>query len=97
MDEPEFHPVEARPLEGRRLWLRYSDGVEGVADLSHLAGNGVFRIWDAPGVFEAARVTPHGSIAWGDDVEICADALYLEITGKSVEEVMPRAAAVNGA
>ena len=32
-----------------------------------------------------------GSIAWSDEVELCEDALYLRLTGKSVEEVMPAA------
>ena len=42
--------VEAR--DGRRIWLRYSDGSTGEVDLSDVAGRGVFRAWDAPGVFE---------------------------------------------
>ena len=29
-----------------------------------------------------------GAIAWGDDLDICPDALYMELTGKSVTEVM---------
>ncbi|WP_224065261.1 DUF2442 domain-containing protein [Thermus thermophilus] len=28
--------MEARPLEGLKLWLRFSDGKEGVVDLSAL-------------------------------------------------------------
>ncbi len=42
---------------------------------------------------KTARLTPHGSVAWGEDdrIELCADALYLQLTGKSVEEAMPGA------
>lgn len=79
--------VEAR--EGFRVRLRYDDGTEGEVDLVRLAGWGVFAAWDDRSFFEAVRVTPHRAAAWGDDIELCADALYLELTGKSVEDVMP--------
>ena len=72
--------VEAR--DSRRIWLRYSDGSKGEVDLSDVAGRGVFRAWDAPGVFEAVHVAPHGAVAWNDEIELCADALYLDLTGK---------------
>ena len=46
-----------------------------------------------PAFYQTARLTPHGSVAWGEDdrIELCADALYLQLTGKYVEEAMPGA------
>ena len=79
--------VEAR--EGLRIWLRFSDGSVGEVDLSDLAGRGVFRAWDYRGIFEGVHVAPHGAVAWNVEIELCADALYLELTGKSAEEVLP--------
>ena len=79
--------VESRP--GYRVWLRYADGSAGQVDLSNLAGHGVFEAWGDPAFFRGVRITPHGSVAWGEDIELCADALYLELTGKSVDEIMP--------
>ena len=79
--------VEAR--EGLRIWLRFSDGTAGDIDLSDMAGRGVFRAWDRRSVFERVHVAPHGAVAWNDQIELCADALYLELTGKSAEEVFP--------
>ena len=35
------------------------------------------------------KSAPHRAIAWDDDTEFCADALYLKLAGKSLEEVMP--------
>ncbi|MBC8872218.1 MAG: DUF2442 domain-containing protein [Planctomycetes bacterium] len=81
--------VEVTAVSESKLRLRYSDGVEGVVDLSHLAGKGVFRVWDHPGVFEGVSIGSGGEIRWGDDVDICADALYMELTGKSPDEVFP--------
>ena len=55
--------------------------------MSDLAGRGVFAAWNEPGFFEKVHVSCHRSIAWDDDLEICPDALYMEITGKSFEEL----------
>jgi len=84
-----FRVVDVNPLPEFRLRLRYSDGVEGVVDLSHLAGKGVFRIWGNPGAFENVSIGSGGEIRWGDDVDICADAVYMELTGKPPDEVFP--------
>ena len=77
--------VESRP--GFRIWIEYDDGVAGEIDLSDMAGRGVFAAWDEPGAFERVYVSDHRSIAWSDDLEICPDAAYMEITGKSFEEL----------
>ncbi len=56
------------------------------------------QIWPAteyspPGTigptFEKVHVTEHRSIAWDDQIELCPDALYLQLTGMTVEELMP--------
>lgn len=80
--------VEAR--EGHRIWIQFSDGAAGVVDLSHLAGRGVFAVWLERSYFENVRITPDGAVAWGEDIELCPDALYLQLTGKSVREYLPQ-------
>ena len=80
-------PVEVRPLAPYRIWLRYQDGSEGEVDLSHLAGKGVFTIWEREGVFARVKLGPHGEFEWQDDVELCPDAIYLKLTGKRPEDV----------
>ncbi|MCY4037349.1 MAG: DUF2442 domain-containing protein [bacterium] len=82
-------PIEVAPRGGYRIWLRYSDGVVGEVDLSDLAGRGVFRAWESRACFDAVRVTADGGVAWGEEIELCPDALYMRLTGKSVEEVLP--------
>lgn len=44
--------------------------------------------------FEAVHLSEGGAIAWSEDIELCPDALYMQLTGKSVEELMPRAKAM---
>ena len=81
-------PTDVAPREGYRVWLRYSDGVAGEVDLSDLAGRGVFMAWDNRACFEAVRIAQDGGIAWGEEIELCPDALYMRLTGKSAEEVL---------
>ena len=86
-----IRPTEVEPRDGFRIWLRYQDGTMGEIDLSHLVGRGVFKAWNERACFETVRIAPAGGIAWGDEIELCPDALYLQLTGKSVEDVMPTA------
>ena len=76
-----IRPIEVEPRDGFRIWLRYSDGAGGEVDLSDVAGRGVFETWNEPGFFDR--------VAWNDDIELCPDALYMEITGKSLSELPP--------
>ena len=88
---PLVRPTEVEPREGYRIWLRYKDGAAGEIDLSHLAERGVFEAWNDRTYFETVHVTPDGGIAWRDEIELCPDALYMQLTGKTVSEVMPGA------
>lgn len=81
--------IHAEPLRGYRLRLTYADGVTGVVDLSHLAGKGVFQLWNAPEAFGRVSIGSGGEVRWSEDVDLCADALYLELTGKQPDEVFP--------
>ena len=86
-----IRPIEVVAREGFRLWLRYDDGACGEVDLSHLAGQGVFAAWSDRAFYERAHITEHRSVAWSDEIELCADALYMRLTGKTVEELMAAA------
>ena len=80
--------IEVDPCINYRLKLRYSDGTEGEVDVSHLVGHGVFKAWNNESLFLNVRLTPYGAVAWGKDIELCADALYLQLPGRSYSELM---------
>jgi len=82
-----FKPVEVKALPNYKIWVKYSDGVEGEVDLSHLAGKGVFAVWNDYSAFEMVYIGSHGQIAWSDKIDICPDSIYMKITGKSPEEL----------
>lgn len=79
-----IRPAEVEARDGFRLWLKYSDGVTGEVDLSHLAGKGVFEEWSNPENFKKVFIADHRVIAWTEEVELCPDAIYMELTGKSL-------------
>ncbi|NLY02196.1 MAG: DUF2442 domain-containing protein [Rhodopirellula sp.] len=81
--------VEVHALPGYALHLRYADGVAGEVDLSHLAGKGVFRLWNDPEAFSRVSIGSGGEVRWSDDVDLCADSLYMQLTGKTADEVFP--------
>jgi len=82
-------PTKVTALPGYRLRIRYADGVEGEVDLSHLVGKGVFALWNDPQAFAGVSIGDGGEIRWNDSVDVCSDSLYMEITGKSPEDVFP--------
>ena len=53
------------------------------------------RPLSSPAFFETVHVSPHGSIAWDEDIELCPDSIYLELTGKKPEDLFTRVAAVD--
>ena len=84
-----FKIVSVKALPGYKLWLEYIDGTKGEVDVSHLAGQGVFKKWESPGEFENVSIGSMGELVWGDDLDLCPDALYIRLTGKSPEEIFP--------
>lgn len=83
-------PLEVEARSNYRIWIRYDDGSAGEVDLSHLAGRGVFKLWDDEAAFENVRISEDGAIRWSEEVELCPDATYMKLTGKSLEDTLSR-------
>lgn len=81
---------EVRALPEYKIWVRYEDDIEGEVDLTHYVGKGIFSAWNDPVFFETVHLTSYGSIAWNEDIELCPDSIYLELTNRKSEEVFPR-------
>ncbi len=76
-------------LDSYRVWLRFDDGIEGVVDLSSLVGKGVFAAWRDYEFFRRVGVGEYGSLSWPGELDLCPDALWLQITGKQPEDLFP--------
>lgn len=81
--------IEAIPRANHRLFLRFNDGTAGEVDLGPLVGRGVFAAWLVPGTFERVAITEAGALEWPGGLDLCPDALYLQMTGKRPEELFP--------
>lgn len=84
-----FKPVQVKALPAYKIWVKYSDGVEGEVDISHLVGKGIFLQWNDYEFFQKVHIGGNGEIAWNDTIDICPDSIYMKITGKSPEELFP--------
>ena len=89
--------LKVEPRENYRIYVEYDDGECGEVDLSDNVGKGVFKVWDEPGAFERVYITPFRAIGWSDELDLCPNAIYFQLTGKTPEEMMPglRAQAVD--
>jgi len=85
-----FEPLEVKALANYRIWIRYADGSEGEVDVSHLAGHGVFKLWEDEEKWKNVRIADGGGIRWSEEIELCPDATYMKLTGKSLEELFPK-------
>jgi Protein of unknown function (DUF2442) len=81
--------LHVEPVPGYKLQLQYADGTAGEVDVSHLVGKGVFALWSDPAAFARLSLGSSGEVLWNDEVDLCADALYLELSGKQPKDLFP--------
>ena len=81
--------LEARPLDGYKIWLKFEDGIAGKVDLAHLAGKGVFVFWRNYENFRKVSIENGRWLAWSDEIDLDADSLYLKMPGKKPEDLFP--------
>ena len=77
--------TKVNALPDYKIWVKFSDGVEGEVDLSYLVGKGVFKKWEDRLFFEKVHIDHKGDILWDDTIDLCPDAIYMTITGKIPE------------
>jgi hypothetical protein len=81
---------EVKPVEAFKLYVKYSDGVEGTIDLSEFAGKGVFALWNDYNQFKKVTIGSSGELVWNEDVDMDGLGIYLKLTGKKPEDVLPK-------
>ncbi len=81
--------VRVKPMKNYRLWVEFSDGVQGTVDLSHLVGKGVFSAWKDPKNFKSVFIDPEtGTVAWEGGIDLCPDTLYAKVLGVDPQDVL---------
>jgi len=86
--------AQAVATEGLKLKLTFENGVSGTVDFSELAKSTLFAPLTNYEFFKSVSIVRDGrALAWGEELEICADSLFLRITGKKPEDIFPKAKA----
>jgi hypothetical protein len=81
--------TELKVLANYRVRLRFDDGVEGEVDFSQKPRTGVYAPWQDYEFFSRAHIGSAGELAWDEQIDFCPDALWLQVTGKGIEELIP--------
>jgi hypothetical protein len=70
--------LEATPLDGHKVHVRFEDGTSADVDLSYLVEyGGVFEPLRDPGCFRQLRAAPEaGTIVWPNGADIAPETLY---------------------
>jgi hypothetical protein len=87
--ESMYKIINVKVLQGYQLELEFKDGKKGIVDVSHLVGKGVFVLWDDYTIFESVRIGASGELIWSDQIDLCPDSLYLQMTNQKPEELFP--------
>ena len=90
------HVVELEVCEPFQIWVRFDDGVAGIVNLSDSAAvGGIFARWSDEGFWRSAHiVADSGAVAWGDgsEIDVCPLSLYLDVTGRTFEDLQAETA-----
>ena len=82
--------VVFKVLQNYRVWLRFVDGAKGEVDFSAYPGPGISAPWTEYGFFQQAAIGEHGrTLTWPGELDFCADALWLQVTGKEPADLFP--------
>jgi hypothetical protein len=76
---PKLRSVEA--LDDYTIRFEYEDGTVGEKDFRReLDFEGMKALKDIS-LFKQVHITEFGAIGWNDEIDVCPDALYLEVKG----------------
>lgn len=71
-----LHVCEAKPLPDYRLWLKFDDGTEGIADLSPELWGEMFEPLKDPALFATARVDATlKTVTWANGADFAPEFL----------------------
>jgi hypothetical protein len=72
--------TQVKPLPNYRLWVRFSDGLEGTYDVAPERRGGVFLQLCDPAVFNAVTLNEDfGCVEWPAGVDLCPSAMHAEM------------------
>jgi hypothetical protein len=78
---------EVKYIADYTINIKFEDGVSGNIELNELVQKGIFKVLQDKNQF--AKVYSNGySIAWSNELEIDANTIYSDLTGKNFGEIL---------
>ena len=68
--------IEVKPLEDYKLLLVFSNQEKRMKDMKPYLEKGVFKALKDKDFFKKVKIT-YGTISWNNEIELCADNLYM--------------------
>lgn len=78
---------EVKYIADYTISIKFDDGVSGTIQLDDLVTKGIFKPLQDKDKFAKVYTTGY-SIAWSNELEIDATAIYSDITGKDFGEIL---------
>jgi hypothetical protein len=76
MNTPQIQAI--KPLEGKRLWVKFANGVEQIYDCTQILHLNKFQILNHEVFFKSVKVDPGGyGISWNDDLDLSEYELWV--------------------
>lgn len=73
----DYHVVEAKHVEGYRIWVRFRDGRAGVVDLGTELVGPIFEPLRALEMFKSFQIDPEfHTLVWANGADIAPELLY---------------------
>jgi len=68
--------IKVKTIEPYVIWVQFTDNTEGNWDLSYLLNKPIFKKWTDSDFFKKVHIDHEPfSIAWDEDIELCAYTL----------------------
>lgn len=76
-------------MDNYQLSVLFDDGLDGIIDVGHLAGRGVFKAWDVNDTFKKVYINrQNNSISWTGEIDIDTLNVYCTIKGISPQNFL---------
>jgi hypothetical protein len=79
--------ISVKPMPDFKLQVTFDDGVCGVIDLKEYIKHGIFSVLQTRDLFDKVYTNGY-AIAWNEDLEIDALAIYAEILNKDPNDIL---------
>lgn len=79
--------LSVKAIDKYKILVKFNESTEGTYDLSHLAGKGVFKVWDEDDSFIQVYINPEsGAITWPGELDIDTITVYCALKNIAVDE-----------